>query len=97
MTRQTARHRNILAGCVVCHGAGALWTSANAQALAARHHDRTGHQTWCNIRMSVTYGSDAGDDRQIDIEDAIASVSSGGRPEAAPLTDAICRRAGRAS
>jgi len=87
MTRQTARSRDIMAGCYVCHGATAFWTSGNAQALAAQHHDRTGHQTWCRIAMSVTYGIDAGDDRQIDIEDAIASASSGGRPEAAPLTD----------
>lgn len=87
MTRTTARHRDVMAGCFVCHGAAAFWTSANAQALAAQHHDRTGHQTWCDIRMAVVYGSDAGDDRQIDIEDAIASASSGGRPEAAPLSD----------
>ncbi|WP_200925659.1 hypothetical protein [Sphingomonas sp. Leaf22] len=87
MTRATTRRRDTTAGCFVCHGDAAFWTSANAQALAAQHHDRTGHQTWCRIAMSVTYGSDAGDDRQIDIEDAIASASSGGRPEAAPLTD----------
>ncbi len=81
MTRPTARHRDITAACFVCHGAAAFWTSANAQALAAQHHDRTGHQTWCNIAMSVTYGSNACDDCQIDIEDAIASTMSGGRPE----------------
>ncbi len=87
MTRQTFRHRDVLAGCFVCHGGNAHWTSANAQGLAAQHHDRTGHQTWCSIATSVTYGADAGDDRQIDIEDAIASASSEGRPEAAPLAD----------
>lgn len=86
MTRTTARCRETKAGCFVCHGDAAFWTSANAQALAAQHHDRTGHQTWCRIDMSVNYGVDAGDDRQIDIEDAIASTSSGGRPAAAPLT-----------
>ena len=86
MTRATTRRRDTKAGCFVCHGDAAFWTSANAQALAAQHHDRTGHQTWCRIDVSVTYGTDTGDDRQIDIEDAIASASSGGRPDAAPLT-----------
>lgn len=86
MTRATARCRDTKAGCFVCHGDAPFWTSANAQALAAQHHDRTCHQTWCRIDVSVTYGVDAGDDRQIDIEDAIASTSSEGRSEAAPLT-----------
>ena len=85
MTRPTARSRDTLAGCFICHGDAPFWTSANAQALAARHHDRTGHQTWCRIAMSVTYGMDGGDDRQIDIEDAIASGNSRGKAEAAPL------------
>lgn len=85
--RDTVRSREISAGCFVCHGDKAHWTTPNAQALAAQHHDRTKHRTWCEMRLSVRYGTDAGDDRQIDIEDAIASTSSGGRPDAAPLTD----------
>lgn len=87
MTRATTRHRETAAGCLVCHGAPAHWTGANAQALAAKHHDRTGHQTWCHIAMTVTYGAPDRDDRQTDIEDAIASASSASRPDAAALPD----------
>lgn len=85
--RDTFTSRDLRAGCFVCHGCDAQWTGPNAQALAARHHDGTGHQTWCEVHLSIRYGSDAGDDRQTDIEDAIASASSGGRPDAAPLPD----------
>lgn len=96
MTRRTFRHRDVSAGCFVCHGGNAHWTSANAQGLAAQHHDRTGHQTWCRIETSVTYGAEAGDDRQIDIEDAIASASSGGqagsRPPCRSRRTGGCRR-----
>ncbi len=72
------------AGCHVCHAA-AHWTGANAQAVAARYHDQTGHPTWCNV--AISYGRHAPDPDQIDIEDAIASASSGGEPDAAPFTD----------
>ena len=85
--RETSTSRDLKAGCFVCHGTDARWTGPNAQALAAQHHDRTKHQTWCDVYMSIRYGTDAGDDRQTDIEDAIASASSGGRPDAAPLPD----------
>lgn len=87
MMRDTFTSRDLKAGCFLCHGTDAHWTGPNAQALAAQHHDRTKHQTWCDVYLSIRYGADAGDDRQIDIEDAIASASSGGRPDAAPLTD----------
>ncbi len=85
--RRKATSRDLRAGCFVCHGDRPQWTSPNAQALAAKHHDRTGHATWCDIAMSIRYGRTAPDDRQIDIEDAIASVSSEGEPEATPLPD----------
>lgn len=97
MTRLTARSNDAMAGCFVCHGNTAFWTSANAQALAAQHHDRTGHQTWCRIDMSVTYGVGAGDDRQIDIEDAIASANSRGKAEAPPLNGLRARAHRRGS
>lgn len=87
MMRDTFTSRDLKAGCFVCHGTDAHWTGPNAQALAAQHHDRTKHQTWCDVYLSIRYGADAGDDRQIDLEDAIASASSGGRPDAAPFTD----------
>ena len=86
LERQTATARDLRAGCFVCHGTTARWTSPNAQALAAQHHDRTRHATWCDIALSVRYGRAPADDRQIDIEDAIAaSISLGSAPECAPL------------
>jgi hypothetical protein len=87
LQRRTSNVRDLRAGCFVCHGADARWTSANAQALAAQHHDRTGHPTWCDIAMSIRYGRAGVDPRQTDIEDAIAltaSASSRGRPDGAP-------------
>ena len=84
-TKQT--ERVLRAGCHVCHGDTAHWTAANAQALAARHHDRTTHATWVEIVMTTQYGRKSADPRQTDIEDAIASASSGDRPGAAPLPD----------
>lgn len=95
--------RTLRAGCTTCHGAEAFWTGPNAQAVAARHHQTTGHATWCDL--SVRYGAAAPDPRQTDLEEVIASIeqagkvvrqigalavahfSSGGRPDAAPLTD----------
>lgn len=45
-----------MAGCFVCH-AEAPWHGKNALALAARHHDATGHPTWCEQVMVVRYGA----------------------------------------
>ncbi|WP_380927626.1 hypothetical protein [Sphingomonas arantia] len=61
------------AGCFVCHGSDAHWTSPNAQGLAARHHDATGHATWSDVYLTVRYGRDEPDARQLDIENAIAA------------------------
>lgn len=72
LARRTATDRSFSAGCRVCHGDRANWTGGNAQALAAKHHDRTGHLTWCKIATSIEYGRAAPDDRQLDIEVAIA-------------------------
>jgi hypothetical protein len=85
LTRIMNTTRELRAGCMACHRERPRWTGPNAQALAAQHHDRTGHPTWCDIAMQVRYGRPPADDRQIDIEDAIASASSGGAPECAPL------------
>ena len=43
-------------GCFVCHGGSAAWTGKNAMAVAARHHDQTGHETWVDQVLSVRYG-----------------------------------------
>lgn len=45
-----------IAGCYVCHGGESHWESKNALAVAARHHDATGHTTWCEQVLSVRYG-----------------------------------------
>jgi hypothetical protein len=34
----------------------AHWFGPNAQGVAARHHDATGHATWCEVSLSVWYG-----------------------------------------
>lgn len=48
--------RKVFAGCHQCNGSDAMWFGKNAQAVAARHHDATGHITWVDIAMSITYG-----------------------------------------
>ena len=34
----------------------AHWLGRNAQAVAARHHDKTGHHTWVDASVLTTYG-----------------------------------------
>ena len=55
--RETWTARDVVAGCFVCHGDVAHWTTKNAQALAARHHDKTGHRTWVQVVMMIRYGA----------------------------------------
>lgn len=86
--RPTFTSRDVRAGCFTCYASDAHWLGGQAQGTAARHHDATGHVTWCDVVLSVRYGKYAADDRQTDIEDAIvASTSSGGEPNTAPVTD----------
>lgn len=85
--RDTFTSRDVKAGCFVCGGLDAMWFGGNAQGVAARHHDHTKHPTWCDVAMTVRYGREGGDDRQHDIEDAIASASSGDAPVCAPLPE----------
>lgn len=40
-----------------CDGCAAEWTARNAQALAALHHDRTGHVTRVEKVLAVVYGT----------------------------------------
>lgn len=58
MPRPTRIVRSIKAGCFDCFGSDAHWFSANAQGLAAQHHDRTGHVTWVEVHMTVYYGEE---------------------------------------
>ena len=46
----------ISAGCFDCNGSDGLWFAKNALAVAARHHDATGHRTWCDQVIMVRYG-----------------------------------------
>lgn len=63
-----------MAGCWHCGGSDARWHGKNALAVAARHHDATGHSTWCEQVMSVSYGPrPSGDSEQVDIEDYLAA------------------------
>lgn len=43
-------------GCTRC---GACWSGANAQALAARHYDKTRHPTWAEVTWRTDYGASA--------------------------------------
>lgn len=57
--RATSTARNVYAGCFVCGGTEAKWHGPNAQGVAARHHDATGHATWAEVSMSIFYGDDS--------------------------------------
>ncbi len=46
-----------IGGCYVCHGSDAGWQGRNTLAVAARHHDATGHPTWVEQVMVVKYGA----------------------------------------
>lgn len=55
--RKTFTSRIVKAGCFVCNGGEAIWHGPNAQAVAARHHDATGHETWADVHLFVSYGN----------------------------------------
>ena len=54
--RRTYISRDVFAGCFECKGSEAIWWAKNAQGVAARHHDATGHTTWVEVAMSIKYG-----------------------------------------
>ena len=56
--RTTFIGRTFRAGCFECHGDAVHWTAKNSQGVAARHHDATGHETWCEIDTAIRYGGD---------------------------------------
>jgi hypothetical protein len=57
--RRTYISRDVFAGCFECNGSEAIWWTKNAQGVAARHHDATGHTTWVEVNMSIKYGDGA--------------------------------------
>lgn len=54
--RQTTTMTDATGGCFVCPDSEVFWIGAHAQAMAARHHDHTGHSTWCISNRTVRYG-----------------------------------------
>lgn len=56
--RPTYVSRSVIAGCFQCNGNEYIWDAKNAQGVAARHHDATGHTTWVEVHMGIRYGED---------------------------------------
>lgn len=54
--RETWLSKSFVAGCFQCHGGDGAWFGKNAQAVAARHHDATGHTTFVRVTLYYTYG-----------------------------------------
>lgn len=54
--RDTRVARDLQGGCFDCHGYDAVWFGPNAQGVAARHHDATGHSTWVDVMLMIRYG-----------------------------------------
>jgi len=55
-SRETHTSSDNRGGCFICNASDAMWTGANAMAVAARHHDATGHETWAEQHLSIRYG-----------------------------------------
>jgi hypothetical protein len=55
--RRTFIARDVRAGCYQCHNGEAHWIGKNAQGVAARHTDATGHRTWVEVMMSIAYAA----------------------------------------
>ena len=62
--RKTLVKRGVEAGCYLCHNGRAAWRDKNAQGVAAKHHDATGHPTWVKVAMRIQYGERVEDKRQ---------------------------------
>lgn len=58
MGRRYSYSMSVIAGCFECHGTDGHWFAANAQAVAAKHHDKTGHTTWVDSTIGIRYGAD---------------------------------------
>lgn len=54
--RETWTSRDVMAGCYECNGSIKIWDGKNAQGVAARHHDATGHTTWVDVNLRIRYG-----------------------------------------
>jgi hypothetical protein len=56
VNRKTSTSLTVIAGCFTCNGSEYIWSSKNGLALAAKHHDKTGHPTWADQTLMVKYG-----------------------------------------
>lgn len=54
--RKYSYNRLVRAGCYQCDGSNLKWHGPNAQGVAARHHDATGHDTWVEVGLMIWYG-----------------------------------------
>jgi len=54
--REYSYNREVRAGCYQCNGFEPMWIKPNAQGVAARHHDATGHDTWVEVGLMIYYG-----------------------------------------
>jgi hypothetical protein len=53
--RTYAYSRDVRASCDMCFPGETKWEGGNAQGVAARHTDATGHETWVEVAMHITY------------------------------------------
>jgi cytochrome c551/c552 len=63
--RQYSYFVDARAGCFQCHGSEAHWLKPNAQAIAARHHDATGHTTWVETMTGIRYGDPSRTEQEV--------------------------------
>lgn len=56
MKRLSDTTRQVRAGCFECHNGQPHWLGRNAAGVAARHHDATGHRTWCEQAIRTVHG-----------------------------------------
>ena len=61
LTRSTSV--DVMAACFTCAGSTAIWVAKNAMAVAARHAQATGHETWADQNLSVRYKCEAVPDK----------------------------------
>jgi len=63
-------NRTCFSGCRQCNGSDGIWSSKNAQSVAAKHHYATGHQTWAEVAMTIVYGEEPSHSKQMESQDA---------------------------
>lgn len=69
--RTASSFRDVRARCTVCHAdtPGWPWMRKNAQGVAARHTDATGHKTYVEVSMGLYYELVGGDAGSVHVEE----------------------------